>query len=276
MAKPALATRHWAGLPPGPQVMGIVNVTPDSFSDGGRSASAAIALGEAMLADGAAIIDVGGESTRPGAAPVTPALEQQRILPVIAALARQGARISVDSRNAATMALALEAGASIVNDVSGLTFDHASAGVVARAQCPVVLMHMRGTPRTMDSLARYDDVTAEVTAELAARIAAAEAAGVARAAIAIDPGFGFSKNSAQSVDLLRRLSHLVNLGRPIIAGLSRKRFVGALSQVEEPAERDAASIAAALFAVTRGASVLRVHNVRAMVQALRVWTVLSA
>lgn len=266
---------NWAGLPPVSQVMGIVNVTPDSFSDGGRSAALAIELGHRMVAEGAAIIDVGGESTRPGATSVDPAEEQRRILPVIAALARAGARISVDTRHSSTMARAIEAGASIINDVSALTFDPESVGVVARARCSVILMHMRGTPQTMDSLARYEDVAAEVMSELTARIDAAVAAGVARDCIAIDPGFGFAKTNSQSVDLLRRLSLFVNLGRPIIAGLSRKRFVGTLSQVEDPAERDAASLAAGLFAVCQGASVLRVHNVRATVQALRVWTELN-
>jgi dihydropteroate synthase len=173
------------------------------------------------------------------------------------------------------MASALEAGASIINDVSSLTYDPAAAGVVARAQCPVILMHMRGTPEMMDSLARYDDVAAEVMAELTARIEAAVAAGVAPENIAIDPGFGFAKNATQSADLLRRLSLFVNLGRPIIAGLSRKRFVGALARVDEPVERDVASVAAALFAVSQGATVLRVHNVRATIQALRVWTELN-
>ncbi len=268
-------TARWAGLAAGPQVMGVVNVTPDSFSDGGRSVAAAIELAQTMIADGAAVVDIGGESTRPGASRLDPGEEQRRILPVIAALARCGVGVSVDTRNASTMARALDAGASIVNDVSGLTFDPESAAVVARAGCPVILMHMRGTPQTMDSLAQYGDVIAEVMAELTARIDAAVAAGVEQDRIAIDPGFGFAKNAAHSVDLLRGLSRLVNLSRPIIAGLSRKRFVGALSQVEEPAERDAASLAAGLFAVSQGASVLRVHDVRATVQALRVWTALT-
>ncbi len=164
---------------------------------------------------------------------------------------------------------------AIVNDVSGLTFDPGSAGVVARAGCPVILMHMRGTPETMGGLAEYGDVVAEVLGELQGRIAAAEAAGVARERIAVDPGFGFAKNTRHSIDLLRHFSRFVNLRCPIVAGLSRKSFVGALSRVVEPSERDAASVAAGLFAVSQGASVLRVHNVRATVQALRVWTELS-
>lgn len=266
---------RWASLPRGPQVMGVVNVTPDSFSDGGRSIEDAIALGERMWADGAAIIDVGGESTRPGAIPVSPAQEQDRILPVIEHLASRGARVSVDTRHAATMERALAAGAQIVNDVSALSFDTASAAVVARWQCPVILMHMRGTPETMNSLAGYEDVAAEVLGELSARLDSAIRAGVARDKIAVDPGFGFAKNSSQNVALLRRLSHFLNLGCPIIAGLSRKRFVGTLAQIITPEERDTASVAAGLFAVSQGASVLRVHNVRATVEALRVWTALD-
>lgn len=256
--------------------MGIVNVTPDSFSDGGRSIAEAIALGKTMIDDGAAIIDIGGESTRPGATPVSPDEEQQRVLPVIEALARLGALISVDTRHASTMERALEAGASIVNDVSGLSYDPRSPAIVARARCPVILMHMRGTPETMDSLAHYDDVGGEVCAELTARIEFAVEAGIVRDHIAVDPGFGFAKNAAQNVELLRNLSHIVKLRRPIIAGLSRKRFVGTLSQVDEPNDRDVASLAAGLFAVSQGASVLRVHNVRATVQALRVWAGLKS
>ena len=256
--------------------MGIVNVTPDSFSDGGRSIAEAIALGKAMLSDGAAIIDIGGESTRPGASPVSPDEELRRVLPVIEAVASHGARSSIDTRHAVTMVSALKAGASIVNDVSGLTFDPGSASVVAQAGCPIILMHMRGTPKTMNGLARYDDVVAEVRAELTVRIDAALAAGIAFGRIAVDPGFGFAKSASQDVTLLRHLSHLVNLRRPIIAGLSRKRFIGALSQIDEPDERDIASLAAGLFAVSQGVSMLRVHNVRATVQGLRVWTGLNA
>lgn len=264
--------KSWAGLAEGPQVMGIVNVTPDSFSDGGRSPEQAIALGEQMLLDGAAIIDIGGESTRPGAPAVSALEEQRRILPVIEALSRWGAAISVDTRNASTMERALAAGATIVNDVSGLTFDPAAVETVARRACPVILMHMRGTPETMNGLATYDDVVTEVIAELRERVAAAVAGGIKPAAIAVDPGFGFAKNAIQSVELLKRLSLFVNLSCPIIAGLSRKRFIGQLADITRPEDRDVASVAAGLFAVSQGASVLRVHNVRATVHALRVWT----
>lgn len=262
----------WADLPAFPQVMGIVNATPDSFSDGGRSTKQAIALGMQMLEDGAAIIDVGGESTRPGAPTVSAVEEQRRVLPVIEALARHGAVVSVDTRNASTMERALERGAAIVNDVSALTFDPASLATVARGRCAVILMHMRGTPETMDALANYGDVALEVLRELRQRVDHALAGGIARSAIAVDPGFGFAKNNHQNVELLRRLSLFVNLSCPIIAGVSRKRFIGHLADITRAEDRDVASVAAGLFAVTQGASVLRVHNVRAMVQALRVWT----
>ncbi len=262
----------WAGLAPGPHVMGIVNVTPDSFSDGGQSGSRAVELGVQMLEDGATVIDIGGESTRPGASIVSAAEEQRRVLPVIEALARQGAKISVDTRNASTMERALDAGATIVNDVSALTFDPAAVATVARRGCPVILMHMRGTPETMDGLASYVDVASEVAAELRRRIETAIAGGVAQSAIAIDPGFGFAKDVSQNVELLRHLSLFVNFSCPIIAGLSRKRFIGQLADIVKPEDRDGASVAAGLIAVSQGASVLRVHNVRMTVQALRVWT----
>ncbi len=252
--------------------MGILNVTPDSFSDGGRhTPDNAIAAGLAMREAGADIVDVGGESTRPGAEPVTPLEEQARTIPVIRALARAGILVSVDTRNAATMAAALDAGAAIVNDVSALTHDPRAAALVAARGCPVVLMHMRGTPQTMVSHAVYGDVAADVAAELAMRVATAEAAGIARAAIAIDPGFGFAKHAAHSLALLRGLSGLHGLGLPILAGVSRKSFIGALTGEDDPARRLAGSLAAGLFAVARGAAILRVHDVRETVQALRVW-----
>lgn len=253
--------------------MGILNVTPDSFSDGGDSLATAqaIAAGRQMIADGAGIIDIGGESTRPGAAPVSPDEEQRRILPVIRALAGQGSALSVDTRYARTMEAALDAGAAIVNDVSALMHDADSAAVVARRQCPVVLMHMRGTPGTMRSLAVYDDVAADVLAELQERIASAEAAGVARAAIAVDPGLGFAKTAEHNVDLLRRLPLLLGLGCPLVVGVSRKTFIGTLGGASEPKQRLPGSIAAGLFALSQGARILRVHDVAATVQAVRVW-----
>jgi dihydropteroate synthase len=268
----------WAGLPAGPLVMGVLNATPDSFSDGGKhfDSRRAVEAGLAMTTAGAAIVDVGGESTRPGAADVLPDEEQGRILPVIAALAAEGVTVSVDTRNASTMALALDAGARIVNDVSGLSHDPAAAALCARRGCPVVLMHMRGTPATMDAHARYQDVAIEVMDELGTRMQEAEAAGIARGQIALDPGIGFAKTARQSADLLDRLPLLVGLGRPILVGLSRKRFVGSLGGEVAPSGRDPGSITGAIHALGRGAAIIRVHDVPGTVQALRVWQGLGA
>lgn len=263
----------WAGLAPGPHVMGILNATPDSFSDGGDhlDPGTAIAAGLRMLADGATILDIGGESTRPHATPVPLEVEQFRILPVIQGLVREGAAVSVDTRHAATMALALDAGARIVNDVSALTHDPAACALVAARGCPVVLMHMRGTPATMLSLARYGDVVAEVCAELAMAVATAEAGGIRRDCIAVDPGFGFAKTAEHNVMLLRGLAALSGMGLPVVAGVSRKNTIGMLSGVDDPKRRGPGSVAAALFAWTQGARILRVHDVSETVQALRVW-----
>ena len=268
----------WAGLPPNrPAVMGILNVTPDSFSDGGShgDAAAAIAAGLAMAAAGADIVDVGGESTRPGAAPVSPEVEQARVLPVIRALAGRGLRMSIDTRNAATMRAALDAGAAVVNDISGLSRDPAAAPLVASRGCPVVLMHMRGEPATMNIHATYDDVAITVTRELAERVAAAERAGIAVERIVIDPGIGFAKNSIHNLELLRRLPLLLNLGCRVLLGVSRKSFIGKLSGVAQAGGRDAGSLAAGLYSVARSASILRVHDVAGTVQALRVWGALT-
>jgi dihydropteroate synthase len=267
----------WAGLTlDRPRVMAVLNVTPDSFSDGGRlDPETAIAAGIAMRDDGADIVDVGGESARPGASPTPPEIERSRILPVIRGLAAAGVLVSVDTCHAATMAAALDAGAAIVNDISALSHDPDAAAVVAERGCPVVLMHMRGTPATMMGLARYDDVAAEVMAELAVRVAAAEQAGIGREAIAIDPGFGFAKHPPHSIALLRRLSVLTAMGLPILAGVSRKGFIGAICGEAEPARRGPGSVAAGLFALAQGAAVLRVHDVRETVRAVRVWHALS-
>jgi len=268
----------WAGFPTGPLVMGILNATPDSFSDGGKhfDPRCAIETGLAMTASGATIVDVGGESTRPGAADVPPGEEQARVLPVVAALAAEGVTVSVDTRNASTMAAALDAGARIVNDVSGLSHDPAAAALCARRGCPVILMHMRGTPATMDAHAHYQDVAVEVTDELAQREQAAKAAGIVPEQIALDPGIGFAKTARQSAELLDRLPLLAGLGRPILVGLSRKRFVGALGGEIGPAGRDPGSIAGAIHALGRGAAIIRVHDVPGTVQALRVWQGLGA
>lgn len=264
----------FAGLPgTGPWVMAILNVTPDSFSDGGRhlAPGTAIESALAMHEAGADLIDIGGESTRPGAAPVSLDEEQHRILPVIEALAARGVVVSVDTRHAATMRAALSAGARIVNDVSALAHDPDARAVAAAASAPVVLMHMRGTPQTMTDHASYDDVAADVTRELAARIAEAEAVGIARASIAVDPGIGFAKHHAHNIDLLDRLAVLHTLGCHILAGVSRKRFIGTLTGEAVADRRGPGSLAASLAALDRGATILRVHDVAATVQAVRVW-----
>ncbi len=257
--------------------MGVLNATPDSFSDGGRygGARAAIDAGFAMAAAGADIIDVGGESTRPGSQPIAADVERARTVPVVRELAAAGLRVSIDTRNAATMEAALDAGAAIVNDVSALRHDPDAAAMVARYGCPVVLMHMRGTPETMNAMARYADVAREVSQELAAAGAAAESAGVARAAIAFDPGIGFAKLAEHSVELLRRLPELAVLGRPLLVGVSRKSFLGRIAGEPDPGRRLPASVAAALFALQRGARILRVHDVAETIQAIRVWQALS-
>ena len=266
----------WAGLGSAPVVMGVLNVTPDSFSDGGEhlDPARAIGAGRAMIAAGAGVLDIGAESTRPGALPVSPAIEQARILPVIAALRTAGVPLSVDTRNAATMAAALDAGATIVNDVSALTHDPEAAALVATRGCPVVLMHMRGTPATMAEHAEYRDVAYEVVCELAERVHMAEQAGVARANVLIDPGIGFAKMQRHNLELLRRLPLLLNLGCLILVGVSRKASVSDPEKNFNPAERLPGSLAAGMFALSHGASMLRVHDVAATVQAIRIWQTL--
>jgi dihydropteroate synthase len=274
VARLAAAPPAWAGLPTGrPLLMGVVNVTPDSFSDGGlhEAADRAIAAGRAMAAAGADLIDVGGESTRPGAEATPPEIERARLLPVLAALAADGIVLSADTRNAATMAAALGAGARIINDVSALRYDPAALATVAAAGCPLVLMHMRGVPVTMQGLAQYRDVAAEVTHELAAALAAAEAAGIDRARIALDPGIGFAKGPGQNEALLARLPLLLNLGCRLLVGVSRKGFIGRLSGETVARRRLPGSLAAGLVALLGGATILRVHDVAETLQAVRVW-----
>ena len=257
-----------------PQAMAILNVTPDSFSDGGAHAddpAGATAAGMAMLEAGAALLDVGGESTRPGAATVWEGDEIARVAPVIQRLAAAGAAVSIDTRKAAVMAAALDAGAGLVNDVSALTYDDQAATLVAERDCPVVLMHHQGPPETMQRAPHYDDVLVEVYTWLEARIAAAEAAGIARARILIDPGIGFGKAMRHNLALLNGLSLLHGLGCPIVLGASRKRFIGALSN-EAPVEaRLGGSVALALLGAAQGVQILRVHDAQETVQALRVW-----
>jgi len=256
-----------------PQVMGIVNATPDSFSDGGQFADAAAAAeaGAQMAADGAAIIDVGGESTRPGASLVWEGDEIERVVPVIRQLAGGGGAVSTDTRKADVMTAALEAGARMINDVSALTYDGRSAGVIAASDVPVVLMHHRGRPETMQDDPRYDDVLVEVYEWLEERIEAAQAAGIRRERILVDPGFGFGKNVGHNLELMNGLALFHSLGCPLVIGTSRKRTIGALSN-EAPADRRlAGSIAFALKAVEQGVQIVRVHDVFETVQALRIW-----
>lgn len=256
-----------------PQVMGIVNATPDSFSDGGQfqDAAAAASAGAMMSAEGAAIIDVGGESTRPGAKAVWEGDEIERVAPVIRQLAGGGAAVSVDTRKADVMAAALDAGARMINDVSALTFDDRSASVIAAAGVPVVLMHHKGAPETMQEDPRYDDVLVEVYLWLEARIAAAESAGIARQNILVDIGFGFGKKLSHNLELMNGLALFHSLQCPIVVGASRKRTIGALSG-EAPANlRLGGSIAFALKAVEQGVQLLRVHDIFETVQALKIW-----
>ncbi len=267
----------WAGIGPAPAVMGILNVTPDSFSDGGDhfDPGRAIAAGLRMVADGAALLDIGGESTRPRAALVSPEEERRRVLPVLRGLRDAGVPLSIDTRNATTMAAALDAGAAIVNDVSALAHDPAAAALAAKRGCPVVLMHMRGTPESMASLASYADVAIEVMRELAARVEAAEAAGIARDRIAVDPGIGFAKRVRHSLEALRRLPVLLNLGCRILVGVSRKSFISGVADISDPKDRLPGSLAAGLYALCRGAAILRAHDVAETVQAVRTWRAIA-
>jgi len=255
-----------------PRVMGILNVTPDSFSDGGAylDRERALDCARQMLADGADLIDVGGESTRPSAAPVDEADELERVLPVVATLAAEGALVSVDTMKPGVMRRAVAAGAVMINDVRALR-EPGAMDAAAASGAAVCLMHMQGEPRTMQQAPRYADVLAEVAAFLLERAQACERAGVARERIVVDPGFGFGKTVDHNLALLRGLRTLADAGYPVLAGLSRKSTLGALTG-RGVGERLAASIAAALACAARGASILRVHDVRETVDALEVWT----
>jgi len=242
--------------------MGVINVTPDSFSDGGEwlGATAAVEHGRALVADGAAILDVGGESTRPGAGPVDEAEELARVVPVLEALAGVEARLSIDTSKAAVAAAALDAGAAIVNDVTALRGDPEMAPLIAQRGCDCCLMHMLGEPRTMQSDPRYDDVVADVKAFLKQRLEFAVAQGIAEERIWLDPGIGFGKAVDHNLELLRRLDELVALGRPIVIGTSRKSFLGRITG-RDAHERVPGTIAANVLALARGASIFRVHDV---------------
>lgn len=255
-----------------PLVMGIVNVTPDSFSDGGRSPREAIAHGLALRAAGADILDIGGESTRPGAAAVSISEELDRVLPVLEGLRDCGAALSVDSMKPEVMRAALAAGADMINDVRALEAPGALAAVAA-SDCGVCLMHMQGEPREMQRDPRYRDVVAEVLAYLGARLEAALAVGIARERLAIDPGFGFGKTLEHNIALFKALPEFANVA-PVLAGVSRKSMLGLITG--RPVEgRLAASVAAALLAARRGAAILRVHDVGETVDALKIMNVLG-
>ncbi len=255
-----------------PRVMGVLNVTPDSFSDGGRfvDPAAAVDHAHAMAEAGAAIIDIGAESTRPGATPVSAAEELDRLLPVLEGLVTKlGVPISVDTGKPEVITAVTGAGASLINDVQALRMPGALEAV-AGADCAVCLMHMQGEPRTMQAQPRYHDVVGEVGDFLVARAIACEDAGIAHDHILIDPGFGFGKTSAHNLLLLQHLSELLDLGYPVLVGLSRKSTIGEVSGVKMPEDRLAGSLAAASLAVWLGASVVRAHDVAATVQALAV------
>lgn len=258
-----------------PRVMGILNATPDSFSDGGLHAAAAdaVASGLRMQAAGADILDIGGESTRPGAVTVPDAEEIARVAPIIDGLRAAGTTclVSVDTRKAPVAEAALAAGAGLINDVSGFTYDAALSGVAARADVPVCVMHALGDPATMQQDPRYDDVLLDVYDFLARQIAELEGAGIARARIIADPGIGFGKTLEHNLALLARLSLFHALGVPILLGASRKRFIGTISLVEQADARMPGSLGVALGAVSHGVQMLRVHDVPQTVQAIALW-----
>lgn len=261
-----------------PRVMGIVNVTPDSFSDGGAhdNTEAAVAHGLQLVAEGADLLDIGGESTRPGAAPVPLEEELRRVVPVIEQLARQTlVPISIDTFKPAVMRAAVAAGAGMINDIHALRQDGALAAA-AELGVPVVLMHMQGEPGSMQDTPHYDDVVAEVHRFLVDRMFSAEMAGIAKKNLVIDLGFGFGKTTDHNMILLARSARFLELGVPMLAGLSRKRSIGELTGREAPRERVAGSVAAHLIAAQRGATILRVHDVAATVDALKVWAAVDA
>jgi dihydropteroate synthase len=257
-----------------PVIMGVVNVTPDSFSDGGLflDADAAVEHGRRLADEGAAILDIGGESTRPGADPVAEDEELRRVLPVVERLAadRADARLSIDTTKSGVARAALDAGATIVNDVSAFRFDPALAGLVADSDADCCLMHMLGEPRTMQKDPRYDDVVSEVKAFLEERLAFAVGEGVAEERVWVDPGIGFGKTVEHNLELLRRLDEIVAIGRPVVIGTSRKSFLGKLAGGRDEAERVPGTIATNVLALERGATVFRVHDVAQNADALAV------
>jgi len=255
-----------------PHIMGILNVTPDSFSDGGKYKHKEQALQYAlqMIRDGATIIDIGGESTRPGATPVSVKEELQRVIPVVEALAQHDVIISVDTSEPEVIRQAVKKGAHIWNDVRALSRPDALA-VAAELDIPVVIMHMRGEPTTMNQLANYEDVVEEVLRELTVRVEAAIAAGVRADNIIIDPGFGFAKNVSHNLKLLQDFWRLNELGYPVLSALSRKRFIGEALEGAEVKDRIIGSVTAHLLSIQQGASIVRVHDVKATSDAIKIW-----
>ena len=261
---------------PGPVLFGILNVTPDSFSDGGEffGAGPAVSHAEGLLDEGAHVIDIGGESTRPGSYPVSPDEEARRVVPVVRGIlkARPGTRISVDTYRASTAEAALDAGAAIINDVTALEGDPRVASVVAERGCPVVLMHMLGEPKTMQENPHYEDVVREVRDYLASRAEAAISAGVDPENVILDPGIGFGKTLEHNLKLLDRLDEIVELGFPVLIGTSRKGFLGKITGSDDPKARVFGTVATGVVSYERGATLFRVHDVRANRDALEVAT----
>ena len=263
---------------PFPLIMGILNVTPDSFSDGGKylTPDRAVVRGLWLADAGADIIDVGGESTRPGADSISGDEERKRILPVIRTLAEKGVTVSVDTRRAATMRAALDAGAVIINDISALTFDPDSCRVAAESQVPIILMHSPDTHGSTPLNPHYDDVVLDTYDYLEARLAACKAEGIGRDRLIVDPGIGFGKTTADNVAILRELAIFQGFGRPILLGASRKRFIASFGAGESPDDRLAGSLAVALHGLNHGVQILRVHDVRETVQACAAWKAMTA
>ncbi|MCB9983178.1 MAG: dihydropteroate synthase [Rhodospirillales bacterium] len=261
----------------GPHVMGVVNVTPDSFSDGGKfiNPDKAIAHGLQLLSEGATILDVGGESTRPGAQVVDVEEEIVRVVPVIEGLAGKAPWISIDSRNAKTMAAALKAGANIINDISALSHDPQSVSVAAEAKVPVFLMHMQGNPQTMQEKPRYNNVVEEVFQYLQQRIEVCETHRIDESLLVCDPGIGFGKTLEHNLLLLRNIKDFHGLGVPILLGTSRKSFIGKLSDNEPPDDRIPGSLASALYGYSQGVQIFRVHDVAVHVQAFKVFVAIQ-
>ena len=257
--------------------MGVVNVTPDSFSDGGlfRDSHAAIEYAISLKQQGADIVDIGGESTRPGSLPVSAEEERARVIPVITELARQGVPVSVDTLKSSVMAESIEAGACLINDISGLSDVHA-IDVISSSRVGVCVMHMQGTPRTMQDEPSYKNVLEEVCSFLRSRAESLIEAGVGSSRIILDPGFGFGKTDEHNIELLRNIEKIADLGFPVLSGLSRKSMLGRITGKDDPKDRIGASISAALLAVANGTSIIRVHDVAETHDALKVWVKLSS